>query len=95
MRQNLLIQKWLDAESDDSANEDQENLYGFFRRILSLLELDDHGIHELPIDDILTLAQEASSKDMRDKIYGIHGLLPTALSSRIKPNYDLSVGETF
>jgi hypothetical protein len=93
MNDNLLIQKWLDAESDDSADEDQENLYRFFRRILSLLELDGHRTNGLPVDNVLILAQEASSKDMRDKVYGILGLLPNTLSSRIQPNYDLCVVE--
>lgn len=92
---NLSIQKWLDAESDGSVNEDRENLFGFFRRNVSLLELDGHGTHGLPIHNVLILAQEASSKDMRDKLYGILGLLPIALSSQIQPHYDLSVGEIF
>jgi hypothetical protein len=90
----MSLQKWLDAESGDSVNENQENLFGFFRRIMSLLKLGEHGISGVvPIDNILILAQEASSKDMRDKIYGIHGLLPTVLSSRIQPDYDLAVSE--
>ena len=50
MRESLLIQKWLDAESDDSMNENQENLFGFFRRVLSLVELDGHRLHGVPIE---------------------------------------------
>jgi hypothetical protein len=95
MRDSLLVQKWLDAESDDLTNETQENLFVLFRRVSSLVALSSHQLQEEHIENVLSLAQEASSKDMRDKIYGIHGLLPTALSSRIQPNYDLSVGETF
>lgn len=95
MRDSLLLQKWLDAKSDDSANENQENLFGLFRRVSSLMELNSHKLHGPRIEDVLSLAQEASSKDMRDKIYGIHGLLPTALSSRIQPRYDSSLGDIF
>jgi len=95
MSDSLFVQKWLDAESDDSTNETQENLFGLFRRVSSLMALSSHQLQGADIEDVLSLAQEASSKDMRDKIYGIHGLLPTALSSRIQPNYDLSVAEIF
>jgi hypothetical protein len=39
-RENMLIQGWLSAESANSVKKDPGNLFGFFRRLLKLIELD-------------------------------------------------------
>lgn len=93
-RESLMIQQWL-RTSNYSITEEQVNLFGFFRRILSLVYLSSQREGESAMEEVLSLAQEGSSKDMRDRIYGILGLLPTALASRIKPDYGSSIETVF
>jgi hypothetical protein len=92
-----LIQGFLNANVEDSAarHRDRAGLPGHLRRILDLVELDGQRGNEVAIEKILGLAQVASSKDIRDKIYGIYGLLPKTLLSRIQPDYKLPVEEVF
>ena len=94
-RENLMIQRFLNANPENSGNEEQANPFESFRRVLNLVGLDCQRGKEAPFEDVLNLAQEASSTEMRDKIYGIHGLLPLALSARIQPDYDSSLNDVF
>jgi hypothetical protein len=94
-RENLMIQRFLNANPEHSGNKKQANPFESFRRVLNLVELDGQRGKEAPFENVLSLAQEASSTEMRDKIYGIHGLLPLALSARIQPDYDSSLNDVF
>jgi hypothetical protein len=44
---------------------------------------------------ILDIGQRAKSKDPRDKVYGLLGLLPMSLAVRISPDYSLSMADVY
>jgi hypothetical protein len=60
-------------------------------RILSLRWDQGYGVHKgkKPIMELLTQARLSDATDLRDKVYGILELLPSTISSRVRPNYDL------
>ncbi|PMD64423.1 AAA-domain-containing protein [Hyaloscypha bicolor E] len=45
----------------------------------------------LPLWDLIVLSQSSKATDQRDKVYGLLALLPQAISSRIRPTYEVSV----
>lgn len=94
-REDVMLQKFLNVNSDKSSKPLRENLYGFFRQILNLIDLNEEGKDALTIDDVFNLARHASTSEPRDKVYGIYGLLPKALSSRINVDYSLNVETIF
>lgn len=53
--------------------------------------------HQQPprLTAILDISRKASVKDPCDNVYGLLGLLPTALSSVIQPNYSLSQEQAY
>ena len=59
-------------------------------RVNRLLWL-DASLEAASLDHILDLGQSAQSKDPRDKVYGLLGLLPKSLRSRIQPDYSPTV----
>jgi hypothetical protein len=46
--------------------------------------------HRTNLVRYLILSKQAAATDDKDKIYGILGLLPATISSRIVPNYEIS-----
>ena len=93
-RQSMVIQRLLKTTSDKTMSH-ENNLFGFFRRISTLLDFNGQTENNQSIDYVLNLTGEALATDTKDRVYGIHGLLPSVLSSRIEPNYNLSVKEIF
>jgi hypothetical protein len=65
--------------------------------LFNLLQLNGDGLaYQKPrIETVLDLARKANVKDPRDKVYGMLGLLPPALSVKIQPNYSLSKEQVY
>lgn len=61
-------------------------------RMVTLRPHAETGIEHAPLGivDLICLSQSADATDPRDKIYGLHALLPEIIQQRIKPNYSLS-----
>ena len=50
---------------------------------------------QLRLDRLLQIGRKAGAKDPRDKVYGLLGILPPTLASKIYPNYELSTAAVY
>jgi hypothetical protein len=55
-------------------------------------ERSEYERNQLPIPDIVHLAQSADATDPRDKVYGLLAILPRGMTARIQPSYVSDAG---
>jgi hypothetical protein len=60
-----------------------------------VVERADHGRKTLEIYRLIRMAFGAAATDMRDKVYGILGLIEDDIASQITPDYNLPESEVF
>jgi hypothetical protein len=63
------------------------SIWPIIYHVHSLLQTKGKRVGEVGLDTLLDLSRKANVKDVRDKIYGILGLLPSHFSTTIAPNY--------
>ncbi|KAF2629366.1 hypothetical protein BU25DRAFT_409267 [Macroventuria anomochaeta] len=70
---------------------DHDYVWRLANHVADLIRLDDTP----SIDHIFNLARKSQATDPRDKVYGLLGLLPTRITSYLKPDYSKSVEEVY
>ncbi|PVH84100.1 hypothetical protein DL98DRAFT_652138 [Cadophora sp. DSE1049] len=74
----------------DSSSYTYGSIWSTIYRVYCLLTLPDGETDEIQMDDVLDLGRKANVKEAVDKLYGVLGLLPVRLSTRILPDYTLT-----
>ncbi|KAF2019158.1 HET-domain-containing protein [Aaosphaeria arxii CBS 175.79] len=83
----------LPVVADDDSPELQ--VWALSSRMHRLVSVSTGSPRRRTLDKLLNLIRRADATDMRDKVYGILGLLDDTVAARIVPDYELSVRQVY
>lgn len=83
----------LAANSEHNSVRGRGDFFSVADRVDRLVWLDASSLAATNLGLILDLGQRAQSKDSRDKVYGLLGVFPEGIRTRIKPDYSRHVSQ--